>query len=141
VRVRRALGNNTMDVEREKEAMRFGGAPAEETADGIPGTASKVGDTTWFGIHVVSCERGDVRQSPNGLLVYDDEGQREVPVAKGRATGNNELRELYDALTHGTAIAHDGRWGMATLEVLVSILQSARERREIILTHQCPAPS
>jgi hypothetical protein len=29
---------------------------------------------------------------------------------------------------------------MATLEVCLAIMQSARERREIILTHQCPVP-
>jgi len=33
-----------------------------------------------LGIVLVSCARGDVRQSPNGLWVYDDDGQREVPV-------------------------------------------------------------
>ena len=30
--------------------------------------------------------------------------------------------------------------GMATLELIYSIMQSARERREIMLTHQCPSP-
>jgi hypothetical protein len=29
---------------------------------------------------------------------------------------------------------------MATLEVCLAIMQSARERREILLSHQVPAP-
>ena len=33
-------------------------------------------------------------------------------------------------------ISHDGRWGMATLEVCLAMLQSAREGREIALSHQ-----
>jgi hypothetical protein len=30
---------------------------------------------------------------------------------------------------------------MATLEVQLAMLQSARERREIMLSHQCPTPA
>ena len=35
-------------------------------------------------------------------------------------------------------MSHDGRWGLATLEVLVAIMQSGRERREIMMTHKSP---
>jgi phthalate 4,5-cis-dihydrodiol dehydrogenase len=33
----------------------------------------------------------------------------------------------------------DGRWGKATLEVALAILQSSREKREIELKHQLAA--
>jgi phthalate 4,5-cis-dihydrodiol dehydrogenase len=33
---------------------------------------------------------------------------------------------------------HDGRWGKATVEVSLAVLESARERREIQLSHQVP---
>jgi hypothetical protein len=33
---------------------------------------------------------------------------------------------------------HDGRWGQATLEVCLGILQSAAERKEIMMNHQVP---
>lgn len=36
----------------------------------------------------------------------------------------------------GKPLFHDGRWGMATLEVCLAMIQSAKERREIMLTHQ-----
>jgi phthalate 4,5-cis-dihydrodiol dehydrogenase len=57
--------------------------------------------------------------------------------ASGRgASRNSELQELYDAVVEDRPVYHDGRWGMATLEVALAIMQSARERREIMLTHQ-----
>ena len=56
------------------------------------------------------------------------------------AAGIIELQELHAALTRGVPISHDGRWGLATLEVCLAMLESARERREIMLTHQCPTP-
>jgi hypothetical protein len=40
-------------------------------------------------------------------------------------------------VTEGKLIVHDGRWAMATLEVGNAIVQSGRERREILLTRQC----
>ena len=49
-----------------------------------------------------------------------------------------ELEELYDAIVNGKPLWHDGRWGMATLEVCLAMMQSAKERREIMLAHQKP---
>jgi phthalate 4,5-cis-dihydrodiol dehydrogenase len=40
----------------------------------------------------------------------------------------------------GKPLFHDGRWGMATLEVRLAMMQSARERKEIMLTHQVAVP-
>ena len=41
----------------------------------------------------------------------------------------------------GKPALHDGRWGMATLEVCLAMLDSARENRDIALHHQVPAPA
>jgi phthalate 4,5-cis-dihydrodiol dehydrogenase len=35
---------------------------------------------------------------------------------------------------------HDGRWGMATVEVQQAIIESARQRKEIQLRHQVAVP-
>jgi len=139
VQVRKALRAGQLDVAGAKEAQRQAtgsGQPAQGALRErrLPATGN------WFGITVVSCQRGNIRQSPDGLLVYDDQGHHEVPVAGERIAGSAELRELYAAVTQGAPISHDGRWGMATLEVCVAIMQSGRERREIMLTHQCPTP-
>ena len=50
-----------------------------------------------------------------------------------------EINELYEAVVNDRPVSHDGRWGEATLEVCLAIIQSAAERREVILEHQVPA--
>jgi hypothetical protein len=70
------------------------------------------------------------------IYVYGDEGRREIPVTGGRGVGTLEMQELHDCLVSGKPIVHDGRWGMATMEIGEAIMTSARERCEIMLTHQ-----
>jgi phthalate 4,5-cis-dihydrodiol dehydrogenase len=48
--------------------------------------------------------------------------------------------ELYNAVVLEKPIRHTGPWGMATLEVCLALMQSAKERKEIFLEHQVPAP-
>ena len=85
-----------------------------------------------FGLLIASCERGDMRIGPDALLVYGDDGLREIPLDPGRAFPNkdNVVDELVAALA-GTPPLHDGAWGRATLEATLAILRSARERREV----------
>jgi phthalate 4,5-cis-dihydrodiol dehydrogenase len=142
--VRRALRQNRMDSDAAKEGMRFGAGASDAAssgagtiADGAVGTRAHI---PWFGITVASFERGDIRQSPNGVYVYDDDGRREVPVTGTRGTGQVEMNALYECLNKGTPITLDRHWAMATLEVGNAITQSAKERREIMLSHQCPVP-
>ncbi len=149
--VRKQLRAGSFDVEAEKEAMRFlgGGGQATATRSGgqggmggqspqtIPGG---LGSGISFGVYIASCDEGDIRQAPGGLYIYDNNGKREVPLEGQRETGNAELREMYRALREGGKIRHDGRWGMATLELIKAIMDSGRDRKEIRLTHQCPAP-
>jgi hypothetical protein len=89
----------------------------------------------FFGLTVVSCERGVMRQHPDGIYVYTAAGRRsvEAPAHRGRSP---ELLELYEAVTQNRRAPLDARWGMATTEVCLAILQSSRERRDIALSHQ-----
>jgi phthalate 4,5-cis-dihydrodiol dehydrogenase len=91
----------------------------------------------FFGLTLVSCEKGDIRQSPDGLYIYTEEGREEIlcPPFMDRA---GELRRLYDAVIQDRPEFADGKWGKATLEVLLAILRSSRERCEIYLQHQVP---
>ncbi|HUB95302.1 MAG TPA: Gfo/Idh/MocA family oxidoreductase [Stellaceae bacterium] len=141
VAVRRALKAGAVDSEAAKEGMRFGAGGSDATSQGSGQAAGAAAGTrahiAWFGITVASFERGDIRQSPNGLYVYGDDGRREIPVTGGRGTGMLEIEEMHAALTEGRPILHDGRWALATLEVGSAMVQSSRERREILLEHQC----
>ncbi|MGK2942905.1 MAG: Gfo/Idh/MocA family protein [Immundisolibacter sp.] len=93
----------------------------------------------FFGLTVVSCERGVIRQSPDGLYVYDAGGRRELPCPPplGRAA---ELRELYEAVTQNRPTLLDVRWGMASAEVVMGILESSRNRAEVRMQHQTDVP-
>jgi phthalate 4,5-cis-dihydrodiol dehydrogenase len=136
IAVRRELHGGTFDNEAAKEEMRFGAGAPGVTNGGMTNAAGTRAHIGWFGITVASCERGDVRQSPNGIYVYGDRGRREIEVFGGRGTGMLEMREMYDCLAEGTPIVHDGRWALATLEVALAVSESARERKEILLQHQ-----
>ena len=141
IAARQALRQGHRDDETAKEGQRFGAAAQGATTHGSAQDAAPAAGTRagmgWFGITIASFERGDVRHSPNGLYIYDDAGRHEVPVHGGRDIGLLEMNELHDALYAGKPIVHDGRWATATLEVGNAILESARERREIHLAHQC----
>ncbi len=93
-----------------------------------------------LGILVATCERGDIRQSQFGLFVYGDDGVKDVPLTEGGASRRGELVELYNAVVLNKPIRHTGHWGLATLEVCLALMQSGRERREIMMKHQVPAP-
>jgi predicted dehydrogenase len=96
------------------------------------------GHQRFYGLTVVSCERGELRQSQDGILIYDDEGVTEVPVGDKLFGRQAEITELYEAVVHGQPMFHDGRWGEATLEVCLGILESTAERREVMMSHQAP---
>jgi hypothetical protein len=68
--------------------------------------------------------------------VYGDGGRREVVAAGDGLMGVLEMDEMVACLFDGKPIVHDGRWGLATLEVCTALLDSSTERREIALTHQ-----
>jgi phthalate 4,5-cis-dihydrodiol dehydrogenase len=133
----RAFGSRQAEIA-FKDSTRFGTArlrPASEDP------AAK--RHAFFGITVVTCEGGDIRQTPDGLRVYGRDGVRDVAVPAGPAYSHRytttELNIMLDALDHERPLAsHDGRWGRATLEVCLGILQSTRERGEVRLHRQTP---
>jgi phthalate 4,5-cis-dihydrodiol dehydrogenase len=97
-----------------------------------------------FGLTLVSGEHGDIRQSPDGLLVYGRDGMTELPLPSDTSPRERVLAEFHDAIARRRPALHDGRWGVANLEICMAALQSSREGREIALSHQCraadPAP-
>ena len=90
---------------------------------------------SFYGLTIVSCERGDIRQSPDGLIIYDEQERREVTFDADRTGRDVMVDEMYRAIASGEPPLHDGRWGLATLEVCLAVLESGRERREVLLRH------
>jgi phthalate 4,5-cis-dihydrodiol dehydrogenase len=90
----------------------------------------------YFGLTIVSCEHADIRQTPNGLMVYDDSSQWEVPLPLEKAGRDLMIDELYNAVVHQRPPLHSARWAKATLEVTLAVLESARTHQELELVHQ-----
>jgi len=88
-----------------------------------------------FGTLVVSCEKADLRQSADGILIYTESGVRElaIPSSKGRPGRADVLDELYQAIVNDVAPPHDGRFARGTLEVCLAIQESSRGGREVTL--------
>lgn len=91
-----------------------------------------------FGLMIVTCARGEMRASADGLFIYDAAGKRELGLPKSASMpGRSEvLDDMVAAIRTGARPLQDGRWAKANVEVTLALLQSARERREIRLTEQ-----
>jgi phthalate 4,5-cis-dihydrodiol dehydrogenase len=89
-----------------------------------------------FGTVIVSCERADLRPVPDGVMIYRGGVGRLDPLPPPAVPRSGVIDELYAAVVDGKPPLHDGAWAMATLEVCLAMLDSAREHRDIVLTHQ-----
>jgi phthalate 4,5-cis-dihydrodiol dehydrogenase len=140
--IRQQLRAGTRAENEEKQALRIGGEQERiifrrnEPEPWVPED---------MGMAIASLDHADIRQSAQGIYIHSDDGKREFDVVPGRVMGvgqrRAELEELYDSVVGGKPVWHDGRWGMATLEVCLAIMESARERKEIMLQHQVPVPT
>ena len=90
----------------------------------------------FYGLTVVSCEDGDIRQSADGLIVYGREAKIDVSLPASRTGRDGVLDEVYGAVVEGVPPIHDGPWSLATLELTLAVLESGRTRREVFLKYQ-----
>jgi phthalate 4,5-cis-dihydrodiol dehydrogenase len=89
-----------------------------------------------FGQIIVSCERADLRPTADGVQIYADQVRRFEALMPPAVPRPEVVDELYRAAVKNIPPDHSGAWGLATLEVCLAILQSAREGGEITLAHQ-----
>ena len=136
------IGEGGYLVERKAKGERLAGPIAAQEKYQLAARQAASEDRMhqpFFGLTIVSCERGAIRQSPDGLYVYTKDGREEVACGPryGRAA---ELMELRAGLVEERPVFPDGTWGKASLEVCLAMLQSSKERREVRLEHQVPCP-
>ena len=143
-KLRRALSEGGRDEEQEKQEFRVGGR-RDPTA-----TAAQLAAVPYpwkpfdLGPVEVACERGMMRPAQWGLSVYDDDGRRDVDLRHLQRPEPDPsgglslaiLEELYNAAILGKPAFHTAEWGRATLEAVLAVIDSARERREIVLDRQ-----
>jgi len=118
-----------------KSARLYGGPEAQETA------GSQTGERfhQHFGLLIASCDRADLRPGPKGVTIYGDGARLFEPVAVPEIPRSEVIDELHAAIFAGKPPPHSGEWSLATIEVCLAMLQSAREGQEIRLQHQVPA--
>lgn len=85
-----------------------------------PGSAAE-----HFGPVIVSCDRADLRLTPDGVEVWADFARSFVPAPAIPSPRAPVLKALYDALRCGKAPAQVDGWGRASLEICHAILRSA----------------
>jgi phthalate 4,5-cis-dihydrodiol dehydrogenase len=84
-----------------------------------------------FGTLLVTCDRADLRPVPNGVMIYQDGSALLDAIPSPGVPRAEVIDELYDAVVYGKAPLHDAAWGMATVEILLAMLQSARDGRDV----------
>ena len=141
---RKELRSHEGSVEWETAAARaerYGGERRRGAAPAAARTEESRSTNNWIlhGPLITSFDRADVKLSPKGLLVYGDDGRWEIPMTGGDDGIAVRLNTLREAITGGKPLPMDGRWGKATVEVLLALQQSSDTRREVFLRHQVSA--
>ena len=113
-------------------------AKQKRARSAIPGNAPY---QPFFGITLVSCERGDIRQSLKGLYVYSQQGQIEIELPTDRTPRDLVMAEFHDAITGRARALHDGRWGLANLEVCAAAISSSESGQDVLLKEQVALPA
>jgi phthalate 4,5-cis-dihydrodiol dehydrogenase len=118
---RRALSAEEISL---KNARNYGGSQFKETQP----VAHQ-----HFGVFIVSCEKADLRPLSNGVMIYADNEKRLEALPAPTIPRVEVIDELYAAVVEGRAPLHDGEWAMATLQVCLALLDSARSGKEVLL--------
>lgn len=113
-----------------KQENRYGG----ERARSQPATRHQ----SFFGLSIISLDKADIRQSPDGLLVYGEDSRWEEPLQPGVVGRDLMVDEFYRAVRSGNPPHNDGHWARASLEVTLAVLQSSREHGDVHPVHQVP---
>jgi phthalate 4,5-cis-dihydrodiol dehydrogenase len=133
-RARRTLKEQGVNPENESQLKSLAGYGGSRSKNYV----QEEKQHPFFGLTVVSCEKGDIRQSPNGLLVYGENEKYEIVLPKEETGRDAVIAELYDAVIGKRFPIHDGRWAKANLEVCLAALESSKQRKEIYLSYQVP---
>jgi phthalate 4,5-cis-dihydrodiol dehydrogenase len=131
--MRKALhaASNAEEEAALKAARNYGGASYVPAGAPPPDRSHQ-----HFGVFVVSCERGDLRPTPDGVMIYGDDAVGFDPVPVRDIVRAEVIDEFHGAVVEGKPPLHDGEWSRATLEVCLAILESAEAQAEIMLRNQ-----
>ena len=84
----------------------------------------------------VGSRSGEIRQAPDGLIVYTDAGRTDIPLPAGESPRTRVMAEFYAAIRGSAAPVHNGHWGLANLEVCEAAIASSDSGCDVQLQHQ-----
>ncbi len=113
-----------------KRDQRYGGPATRGGSDGA--TPSTFG---WLasGVIMASCEGGDIRITPTGLVVYGEEERERIDLPLGETGRDEVVRQFYSAIVDGRTPEHGAGWSRDTLAVCLAVQRSAASGAEVIL--------
>ena len=113
-----------------KAERNFGGSQYQAARPGAP--------EAWqhFGPTLVCGERGDMRLTPRGVELINDEGVQFIAAAVPQIARSEVIDELWAAARNDVPPMHDGVWSRGTVEACLALLESARDRRDVSLSLQ-----
>lgn len=91
-----------------------------------------------FGLTVVSGSLGDIRQTPQGLLVCNAAGSTEIQLPSDQSPRDLVLVELEQTWRGMSTQWHSGYWGLENLRICEAAMASATTGREVILFNENP---
>lgn len=112
-----------------RRALAGGDEAAKKTARSFTSMAEtpRAAHHEQFGPVIAFCERGDIRLHPNGIELYEDDRRTEFSCPL-RTTRAEVCDALYAAVREGAPPPQTGRWGRASLELCLALLDSAAGR-------------
>jgi phthalate 4,5-cis-dihydrodiol dehydrogenase len=133
---RREFRSHGESVEWETSAAR-----AERYGGNRQTSAGGSGGWILHGPLIASFDHADVKLSAGGLVVFGDRGRREIPMHEVEDGIAGRLDTFYEAIVRDKPLPADGRWGKATLEVLLALEESSRIGGDVHLNHQVRWPT
>lgn len=89
-----------------------------------------------FGHLVVSASKADLRLTPEGLVIYDDDKRYLEPTPKNPVPRAEVIDEIWNVVRRNATPTHDARWARATTEVCLAILKSTQTNKEVEMQYQ-----
>lgn len=145
------LVNWISELGREKDPEQYGDTrralrnlePATESAAKIRRAYGEDGASTseppapyheHFGFVLVSCERADLKLSPQGITLYGDEHREFLAIDPPSLPRVEVIDEFVEGALGLVQPIHDGRWGVKTVACCAALLESSRTGSEIAPT-------
>ena len=132
-KARRNLSSRGTRTEIElKHERNLGFVSTEQLASRVPENHEH------FGLIIISCDKGDLRLYPHGIEVFGDSKRSFESLPPPSIPRQEVMDELYDTIVNETPVIHSAKWGRASLEVAIGILDSASNKQLIPMQHQVP---